>query len=185
MRIGYARVSTGEQSLALQRAALHAAGCARVFADKGVSGALAKRPALEAALAAVRRGDVLVVWKLDRLGRSLPHLLELVGRLEAEGAAFCSLTEAIDTATPGGELIFHVMGALAQFERALIVERTRAGMRAAREQGRRPGPKPKLTPEQLAHARRMIEQGTCGPAEMAALFGVDRTTLWRALRRGY
>jgi DNA invertase Pin-like site-specific DNA recombinase len=134
---------------------------------------------------AVSEDDVLVVWKLDRLGRSLPHLLELVSTLKVKGAGFRSLSEAMDTTTPGGTLIFHVMGALAEFERSLIIERTRSGMKAARERGRKPGPKPKLTTEQIAHARQMIEQGSHSPSVMASLLQVDRSTLWRALKRGY
>ena len=186
MLIGYARVSTGEQNLSLQTAALEAAGCERVLQDRGVSGTALNRPALEEAMNAVGSGDVLTVWKLDRLGRSLPHLLQLVEGLKGKGAGFRSLTEAMDTTTPGGELIFHVMGALAQFERSLIVERTRAGMQAAREQGRRAGRKPKLTPEQLKHAHDLIEgEGQRSPSEVARLFNVDRSTLWRALKRGY
>ena len=123
-RIGYARVSTGEQELGLQRDAL--AGCERVFEDRA-SGARADRPGLEQALAYVRQGDVLVVWKLDRLGRSLPHLIDTARDLERRGVGLQSLTEQIDTTTPGGRLIFHVFGALGQFERDLIRERTRAG----------------------------------------------------------
>lgn len=186
MLIGYARVSTGEQDLSLQRAALAAAGCGRIFEDRGLSGTAPRRPALDAALAALGPGDVLVVWKLDRLGRSLPHLLALVERLKGQGAGFRSLTEAMDTTTPGGELIFHVMGALAQFERALIIERTRAGMQAARARGRRPGRRPSLSREQLAHARELLEgENPRSPGEVAALFGIHRSTLWRALKRGY
>lgn len=186
MLIGYARVSTGEQNLSLQRTALETAGCDLIFEDRGISGTTQKRPALEEAMHAIGPGDVLMVWKLDRLGRSLPHLLQLVERLKGQGAGFRSLTEAMDTTTPGGELIFHVMGALAQFERSLIVERTRAGMQAARERGRRPGRKPKLTPEQLTHARELLEGAAARtPGEVARLFNVDRSTLWRALKRGY
>jgi DNA invertase Pin-like site-specific DNA recombinase len=184
MLIGYARVSTEEQNLNLQRRALEQAGCERIYEDKGVSGALARRPALERAMKAIGSGDVLMVWKLDRLGRSLQHLLQLMGELEGRGAGVRSLTEAMDTTTPGGTLIFHVMGALAQFERALIVERTRAGMQAARARGRLPGQRPKLGAEQLEHARELIEQGRTVP-QVALLFGVARTTLWRALKRGY
>ena len=177
MLIGYARVSTGEQNLFLQRSALEGAGCERVFEDRGVSGAALRRPTLEEALKIMQPGDVLTVWKLDRLGRSLPHLLQLVERLKGQGAGFRSLTEAMDTTTPGGELIFHVMGALAQFERSMIIERTRAGMQAARAQGRRAGRKPKLTREQLAHARELLDgESPRPPGEVAALFNVDRST---------
>ena len=123
--IGYARVSTVEQDTALQTDALNKAGCERVFEDTG-SGAKADRPGLVAALAYLRNGNVLAVWRLDRLGRSLPHLIETIGALEARGIGFRSLTEAIDTTTPGGRLIFHVFGALGQFERDLIRERTKS-----------------------------------------------------------
>ena len=127
--IGYARVSTLEQDLALQLDALHAAGCERIFEDHA-SGAKTGRPGLAQALGFVREGDVLVTWKLDRLARSLPHLIETITQLEKSGAGLRSLTEAIDTTTPGGRLIFNVFGALAQFERDLIRERTRAGLSA-------------------------------------------------------
>ena len=127
--IGYARVSTAEQDTALQTGALNKAGCERVFEDTG-SGAKADRPGLADALAYLRDGDVLAVWRLDRLGRSMPHLIETIGALEARGVGFRSLTEAIDTTTPGGRLIFHVFGALGQFERDLIRERTKAAVAA-------------------------------------------------------
>lgn len=132
--IGYARVSTAEQDTALQADALRKAGCERIFEDTA-SGAATERPGLTDALAWLREGDVLVVWRLDRLGRSLPHLIETVGALEARGVGFRSLTEAIDTTTSGGRLIFHVFGALGQFERDLIRERTKAGLTASRPQG--------------------------------------------------
>lgn len=136
--IGYARVSTAEQDTALQTDALRKAGCERVFEDTA-SGAKADRPGLADALAYLRDGDVLAVWRLDRLGRSMPHLIETIGALEARGVGFRSLTEAIDTTTPGGRLIFHVFGALGQFERDLIRERTKAGVDCRRrswEEGR-------------------------------------------------
>jgi DNA invertase Pin-like site-specific DNA recombinase len=134
--IGYARVSTAEQDTALQTDALRKAGCERVFEDT-ISGAKADRPGLAAALAYLRDGDVLAVWRLDRLGRSLPHLIETIGALEARGIGFRSLMEAIDTTTSGGRLIFHVFGALGQFERDLIRERTKAGLTAAAARGRK------------------------------------------------
>src|SRR5262245_40582214 len=135
MLVGYARVSTQDQTLDLQKDALHKVGCSRIFTDMA-SGAQVDRPGLEEALAFMREGDTLVVWRLDRLGRSLKHLLETVARLEEHKVGFKSLTENIDTTTSGGRLIFHVFGALAEFERELIRERTRAGLAAARARGR-------------------------------------------------
>jgi len=142
--IGYARVSTAEQDTALQTDALRKAGCERIFEDT-VSGAKTDRPGLTAALAWLRDGDVLVVWRLDRLGRSMAHLIETVSALESRGVGLRSLTESIDTTTPGGLLIFHVFGALGQFERDLIRERTRAGLAAAAARGRKGGRKPVVT----------------------------------------
>lgn len=184
MKIGYARVSSDDQNLNLQRDALHAAGCASIHEDAGVSGATTRRPGLDQALAALHAGDVLVTWRLDRLGRSLPHLIELVAALQAKGCEFVSLTEAIDTTSAGGKLIFHIMGALAEFERALIVERTRAGLTAAKKRGQRLGRRRALTPAQVAHAREMIDSGMESASGMASLLGVDRATLWRALKDG-
>lgn len=177
--IGYARVSTADQDPALQIDALTKAGCARVFEDKA-SGAKTDRPGLAAALAFVREGDVLVVWKLDRLGRSLPHLIEAVNALEARGVGFRSLTETIDTTTPGGRLIFHIFGALGQFERDLIRERTRAGLDAAVARGRRGGRKPVVTEEKLRRARMLIAQGLT-VREAAARIKVGKTALYAAL----
>ena len=139
MLIGYARVSTDEQSVALQIDALELAGCGRIFTDSGFSGVLRSRPALDDALACVQAGDTLVAWRLDRLGRSLSHLIALVGDLEKRGIAFKSLSDAIDTSTPSGRLQFHMLGALAEFERSLISERTKAGMAAVRVRGVRLG----------------------------------------------
>lgn len=182
-RIGYARVSTEEQSLALQLDALRAAGCEKIFHDDGISGAVASRPALRRALRAVRKGDVLVTWRLDRLGRSLGHLINLMTMLGERGIGFCSLTEAIDTTTAGGRLCFHIMGALAEFERALISERTKAGMAAARIRGVRIGRPPKLNDEQIAFAVQKIEHGSASRAELAELLQVSPLTLDRALKR--
>lgn len=142
-RIGYARVSTQEQTLNLQRDALHVAGCQMIFDDQGVSGAKANRPGLDAAFAALQPGDVLVVWKLDRLGRSLRHLIDTLRDLSDRGIGFYSIQDAIDTTTAGGRLYFHIMGALAEFERDLISERTKAGMAAAKARGVHVG-RPKL-----------------------------------------
>ena len=147
--VGYARVSTLDQDPALQLDALAAAGCTKVFEERA-SGARADRPGLRQALDYVREGDVLVVWKLDRLGRSLVHLIETVTTLEQRGVGFRSITEAIDSTTPGGRLVFHLFGALGQFERDLIRERTRAGLAAAAARGRKGGRKPVIDAEKLA-----------------------------------
>lgn len=178
--IGYARVSTAEQDTALQTDALRKAGCERIF-DDTVSGAKADRPGLTAALAFLRDGDVLVVWRLDRLGRSLPHLIEVVSALEARGIGFRSLTEAIDTTTPGGRLIFHVFGALGQFERDLIRDRTRAGLAAAAARGRKGGRKPVVTEDKLKRAREYLANGL-NVREAAARIKVSKTALYAALK---
>lgn len=183
MKIGYARVSSDDQNLALQRDALTAAGCDVIHEDKGVSGSVERRAGLDKAIASMESGDVLVTWRLDRLGRSLPHLIEVVAGLNARGCEFQSLTEAIDTTSAGGKLVFHIMGALAEFERALIVERTKAGVAAARKRGQVLGRRRKLTTAQIAHAREAIEAGRETVTGMAALLKVERSTLWRALKR--
>jgi DNA invertase Pin-like site-specific DNA recombinase len=179
--IGYARVSTTDQDLALQLDALAKAGCARVFEDRA-SGAKTDRPGLAAALGFVRQGDILTVWKLDRLGRSLPHLIETVNAMEARGVSFRSLTEAIDTTTPGGRLVFHIFGALGQFERDLIRERTRAGLDAATARGRQGGRKPVVTDEKLRRAQTLLTQGLT-VREVAARVKVGKTALYAALAR--
>jgi DNA invertase Pin-like site-specific DNA recombinase len=178
-RIGYARVSTADQDLALQHDALAAAACERVFEDRA-SGAKADRPGLAQALAYARSGDVLVVWKLDRLGRSMSHLIDTVRDLDGRGIGLRSLTEQIDTTTPGGRLIFHVFGALGQFERDLIRERTRAGLKAAEARGRRGGRKPVVTEEKLRRARDLIAKGPT-VRETAARVKIGKTTLYKAL----
>ena len=182
--IGYARVSTAEQNTALQTDALRNAGCERVFEDTA-SGAKSDRPGLAAALAYLRDGDVLAVWRLDRLGRSLPHLIETIGALEARGVGFRSLTESIDTTTPGGRLIFHVFGALGQFERDLIRERTKAGLSAAaargRKGGRKGGRKPVVTADKLQRAREHMANGL-NVREAAARLKVSKTVLYAALK---
>ena len=179
--IGYARVSTLDQTPTLQLDALGAAGCAKVFEDRA-SGARADRPGLRQALDYVREGDVLIVWKLDRLGRSLPHLIETVTVLEGRGAGFRSITEAIDTTTPGGRLVFHLFGALGQFERDLIKERTRAGLAAATARGRKGGRKPVVVPDTLRRAQYMIAKGLT-VREAAIRLKIGKTTLYDALRR--
>lgn len=180
MLIGYARISTEEQNLDLQHRALSAAGCERIFEDQ-VSGVTVKRPGLDKALAVLGEGDVLAVWRLDRLGRSLPHLIELIRKFGERGAGFRSLSESIDTTTAGGRLVFHMMGALAEFERALIQERTRAGMKAARARGVRVGRRKALTAVQVEHARKLVAGGE-SPTAVARSLKVGRATLYRALR---
>lgn len=183
MLIGYARVSTDEQNLAMQLDALRAAGCQQVFCDEGISGAATERRELARALRTLGADDVLMVWKLDRLGRSLAHLIQITTRLEAEGIGFRSLSEAIDTTTPSGRLLFHVMGAIAEFERSLISERTRAGMAAAKARGQHLGRERKLKEDDVAWARRMLEAGTLSTEDIASFLRVSRLTLHRALRR--
>ena len=178
--IGYARVSTAEQDTGLQTDALRTAGCARIFEDT-VSGSKADRPGLAEALAYLREGDVLAVWRLDRLGRSLPHLIETIAALEARGVGFRSLTEAIDTTTPGGRLIFHVFGALGQFERDLIRERTKAGLAAAAARGRNGGRKRVVTNDRLQRARELIASGL-NVREAAGRIKVSKTALYAALQ---
>ncbi len=182
MEIGYARVSTDEQNLELQLHALGEAGCDSIFQDHGISGAAIERPGLMQALARAGKGDVLVVWKLDRLGRSLPHLVETINGLRESGVGFRSLQEQIDTTSAGGRFYFHMLASLAEFERELISERTKAGMASARRRGKHIGRPRKLTPQQLDHARDMIGLGKETRAAMAAMFGVDVATLRRAMR---
>lgn len=183
MQIGYARVSTEEQNLALQMDALTHARCERIFCDEGISGIAVSRPALNKALAALQPGDVLVTWKLDRLGRSLAHLIDIIARLAARDVGFRSLSEAIDTTTASGRLLFHVMGALAEFERALISERTRAGMAAARARGVPIGRPQKLTKSQILAARHEIQVAGARLRELALSLDVSPVTLERALKR--
>lgn len=177
--IGYARVSTPDQKLSLQHDALKRAGCERVFDDQA-SGARTDRPGLADALAYLRAGDTLVVWKLDRLGRSMSHLIEKIGELAARGIGFRSLTENIDTTTPGGMLVFNIFGSLAQFERDLIRERTQAGLRAARERGSKGGRRPVVTPDKLRKARAHIAAGLT-VREAAARLKIGKTALYKAL----
>jgi len=182
-RIGYARVSTEDQNLSLQLDALEAAGCNRIFCDQGVSGVTVTRPALGEALAALQPGDTLVTWKLDRLGRSLAHLIRIVDDLGSRRIGFHSLSEAIDTTSAGGKLIFHVIGAIAEFERTLISERTRAGMASAKSRGAVLGRPPKLTDQQVEAAKAVYAAGSGGLAEIAEEFGVSQLTVARALKR--
>ena len=181
MNIGYARVSTFDQTLILQQDALAATKCERVFTDT-VSGAKSERPGLTEALDFLRPGDVLVVWRLDRLGRSLKMLIETLTLLSERGIGFRSLTEQIDTTTPGGKLIFHIFGSLAEFERDLIRERTQAGLAAARARGRKGGRPKKLgTPGKLAMARSLYSDQNNSIEDICKTLGISRATLYRHL----
>ena len=182
-RVGYARVSTDEQCLDLQRLALRSAGCDRVFEDTGISGASWARSGLTEALEALGEGDVLVVWKLDRLGRSLRDLIDLLDRLGRAKIGFVSITENVDTTTAGGRLLFHMMAALSEFERSVISERTKAGMDAARQRGQRIGRPRLLSDELVAEAKDRIEREGLTIAEAAGALGVSTATLRNALRR--
>ena len=181
MKYGYARVSTDDQTLALQLAALKKAGCKTVFKDEGVSGAISNRPALSRCLKKLVPGDTLIVWKLDRLGRSLRDLILLLDDLKQRDVKFRSVTESIDTDTPTGRAMWMMIGLLAELERSLIIERTREGIRVARANGVKFGRKPKLTRQQIAHAARLIDEGQ-RREDVATLFQINRSTLYRALQ---
>lgn len=180
MLVGYARVSTHDQNTALQLDALKAAGCEKLFVEKA-SGASRDRPELKAAVDYVREGDTLVVWKLDRLARSLRQLIDTVAMLEERGIGLRSLTEAIDTTTAGGRLVFHIFGSLAEFERGVIRERTKAGLSAARARGRVGGRPVKLTGDDLKAAKALLADSTITVADVAKRLGVSPATLYRHL----
>ena len=177
--IGYARVSTQDQNLELQSEALSKAGCKKVFTDK-ISGAQAQRPGLNKALELLREGDALVVWKLDRLGRSVKNLVDLVSALAQQGVHFKSLTDSIDTTTASGRFFFHVMASLAEMERELTVERTRAGLEVARQLGRKGGRKRQMTDSKIKSARKLLADGV-PPRDVADNLGVSVPTLYRWL----
>lgn len=181
MKIGIARVSTQDQNLDLQIQALKEAGCERIFEDR-MSGSRIDRPGLQEALGHLRADDTLVVWKLDRLGRGVKGLVILVGELEARGIQFKSLTEAIDTSTPGGRLFFDLLAAMGQMERELIGERTRAGLAAARRRGRIGGRKRVMTPGKIESARQLLASGM-PPKDVAKNLGVSIPTLYRWVPR--
>lgn len=183
MKIGYARVSTEEQNLDLQIEALTDAGCQQIVTDIGQCGARADeaRPGLSEAMALLGPGDQIIVWKLDRVGRSIAHLIHLLKTLEEREVEFRSLTESIDTTTAGGRLVFQIMGALAEFERSLTKERTKAGLQAAKKRGKRLGRPPALTPAQVAHARAAILAKRETVTGMAEILGVNRSTVQRVL----
>jgi DNA invertase Pin-like site-specific DNA recombinase len=180
--IGYARVSTLDQRPELQLDALQGAGCEQVFQER-LSGAAKDRPELRACLRTMRKDDTLVVWRLDRLGRSLKDLVEIVTDLEERGVGFRSLTEAIDTRTSGGKLVFHIFASLSEFERSIIRERTRAGLAAARARGRMGGRKPKLGRPDARKAAAMLRDPEMTKSEVARHFGVSRVTLNATLER--
>lgn len=182
MLIGYARVSTDDQNLDLQRDALTRAGCEQIHTDKA-SGARDDRPGLIHALSHLRKGDTLVVWKLDRLGRTMRGLVDLVQELKSRGVDFRSLQDSIDTSTAAGRFFFHVMAALAEMERDLIRERTNAGLAAARARGRNGGRPAKLSSRQLEHALRLLEDRNTTVADVAESLGIDRSTLYRAIAK--
>lgn len=179
-RVGYARVSTDDQNLDLQINALRSAGCEIIFQDQGMSGLALRRPGLEEALSSLSAGDILIVWRLDRLGRSLLDLLATVEALHASQIGFRSLTETIDTTNATGRLMFQIMGALAEFERSLIAERTKAGLKAARGRGVRLGRPNVVSAEQLESARALSRQGAKQHAIASAL-GISRSTVSRIL----
>ena len=180
MLIGYARVSTAEQTLALQTDALTAAGCEKLFTEVA-GGARTERPGLDQAIEFCRPGDTLVVWKLDRMGRSMAHLIETIRQLEQRGVGFCSLTEQIDTTTPSGRLIFHVFGALAEFERDLIRERVQAGLRSARARGRLGG-RPPISAEVKAIAQVLLADKSLSSKQICERLGIAKSTLYKHAR---
>src|SRR3954466_12551233 len=180
MLIGYARVSTIEQTLDLQQDALRQAGCEQVFTDH-ISGAKSERPGLTQALEFARSGDILVVWKLDRLGRSLKQLIEIVTELQKRNVGFRSLTENIDTTSPGGKLIFHIFGSLAEFERDLIRERTLAGLAAARARGRKGGRPRNLDDKKKRHAVKCHGDPANSVKDICRTLGISKATLYRYL----
>ena len=177
MLIGYARVSTQDQNLDLQTEALTKVGCKKIYNDK-ISGSRAERPGLTKALEMLREGDTLVVWKLDRLGRSVKNLVDLVGELHQQGIQFNILTDAIYTGTPSGRFFFHVMASLAEMERELTVERTRAGLEVARQLGRKGGRRRQMTESKIESAKKLLANGV-PPRDVATNLGVSVPTLYR------
>jgi DNA invertase Pin-like site-specific DNA recombinase len=181
MLIGYARISTHDQTLALQLDALEKVGCDRILTDK-VSGSKAERKGLTEALSHLREGDTLVVWRLDRLGRSLRHLIDTITALNERGIGFKSLTENIDTTTSGGKLVFHIFGALAEFEREIIRERTQAGLASARSRGKVGGRPKALTPKEVQILRNMAADKSLTVTDICKTLGIGRTTFYRYVK---
>jgi len=183
MLIGYARISTADQTLDLQLDALKKAGCEQIFTDR-VSGTKAERKGLSEALSHLREGDTLVVWRLDRLGRSLIHLIDTVTELHDTGVGFKSLQENIDTTTSGGKLVFHIFGALAEFEREIIKERTRAGLESARSRGKVGGRPRSLTSKEIQMLRNMAADKSLTVSDICKTLGIGRTTFYRYVKAG-
>jgi DNA invertase Pin-like site-specific DNA recombinase len=182
MLIGYARVSTQDQTLNLQQDALEKLGCTKIFTDTA-SGAKAERKGLEEALGYVREGDTLVVWRLDRLGRSLKHLIETITELNNRNIGFKSITENIDTTTSGGKLVFHIFGALAEFEREIIRERTKAGLKAARARGRKGGRPRILSGKKATHLQELYNNKNNSISEICKTLNISRATLYRYIKQ--
>ena len=181
MLIGYARVSTQDQTLNLQKDALEKAGCTKIFTDIA-SGAKQERKGLEEALSHLREGDTLVVWRLDRLGRSITHLIQTVSGLGKRGVGFKSVTENLDTTTSGGKFVFHIFGALAELERDIIRERTTAGLQAARARGRKGGRPKALTPKKVAMLQALYADKTNSIEDICKALGIGRTTFFRYIK---
>jgi DNA invertase Pin-like site-specific DNA recombinase len=177
MKIGYARVSTTDQTLEPQTDALSEAGCEKIFTDVA-SGARTQRPGLDKAISFCRKGDIIVVWKLDRMGRSMSHLIETVQRLEKKGVGFQALTEKIDTTTAGGRLVFHLFGALAEFQRDLIRERVQAGLKSARARGRKGG-RPGVSEETKAMAKTLLADKSLSVKQICDRLGIAKSTLYK------
>ena len=184
MLIGYCRVSTNDQHLRMQEDALKSAGCEDIYTDIA-SGVKTKRQGLEQALDKLRKDDTLVVWKLDRLGRSIQHLIETVKLLNDKKIGFKSLAENIDTTTSGGKLVFHIFGALAEFERDLIKERTQAGLKAARKRGRLGGRPPTLNTSEIKKLKKYYDKGELPIEEICKIFGITKPTLYRYIKNNY
>jgi len=180
MKIGYARVSTEDQHLDLQCHALEQDGCVNIFEEK-ITGTTQSRPVLNAALASLNAGDTLVVWKLDRLGRSLQHLIEILQALENRSIGFRSISDCIDTTSAGGRLLFHILGALAEFESSLISERTKAGLQAAKRSGKRLGRPRRLNETQIINARMLLHEKNISLQIIATKLQCSEATVWRAL----